>query len=512
MKANVLSSLISKDINKCQMQWSESLHNPQKYTPKSWKKYNSSPLPSPNIASSSPPSQHSYSSLNKYEFSSGEEKDDHVDSGEFEKIRAITTSSDYILSSIKSQERFFSLFKPGKFQSDYHILGTIGKGGFGTVYSVLSNIEGLEYAIKCVKFRDQRMPTEKFEKVFQEVTTLAKLDHPNIVRYYGAWFEVSQEVSEDSNEETDSEESSQDTFSNFSENKQIVAYNYSSFDRHSFEQFNFQMTNNSYSRSFSQTNSYSLELSENSHQYSEYSFDNSKKSPFESKLNELVFSNEEFENMKEFSQTSNNNNNSFSIMKENSISLENKAVILNQCTAKRKNSKQRVNYLLFIQMQLYQSKTLKELLKMKFRVVNRSEIFAIFKQIVKGLIHIHDKGVIHRDLKPSNIFLAADNKVKIGDFGLSRDITPFVTNSPLVYSGSSGNLTKEIGTPGYTAPELFYPTTAEYGPEVDIYSLGIILFEMFVYLFLVFNEPLLTELTGFPCFQQNMKERSLYQI
>lgn len=145
--------------------------------------------------------------------------------------------------------------------------------------------------------------------------------------------------------------------------------------------------------------------------------------------------------------------------------------------------------------------TLKEHLKAgngRLGIINRTENFAIFKQILKGLMHIHSKGIIHRDLKPANIFLGPENKVKIGDFGLSRDIDSPLLSSlslPSILSSSSSSsssslssrgsteLTKAIGTPGYSAPELFYPHTLVYGPEVDIYSLGIILFEMFVVLF-----------------------------
>ena len=46
--------------------------------------------------------------------------------------------------------------------------------------------------------------------------------------------------------------------------------------------------------------------------------------------------------------------------------------------------------------------------------------FAIFKQILLGLRHVHERGVMHRDLKPSNVFIDRDGRFMIGDFGLSK--------------------------------------------------------------------------------------------
>ena len=43
----------------------------------------------------------------------------------------------------------------------------------------------------------------------------------------------------------------------------------------------------------------------------------------------------------------------------------------------------------------------------------------LFREIVEGLVHIHEHGIIHRDLKPGNIFLDSNDHVKIGDFGLA---------------------------------------------------------------------------------------------
>ncbi len=52
--------------------------------------------------------------------------------------------------------------------------------------------------------------------------------------------------------------------------------------------------------------------------------------------------------------------------------------------------------------------------------MNRQDIISIFKQLLQGVRHIHQSGLIHRDLKPANLFLGQDGRLKIGDFGLAK--------------------------------------------------------------------------------------------
>ncbi len=91
-------------------------------------------------------------------------------------------------------------------------------------------------------------------------------------------------------------------------------------------------------------------------------------------------------------------------------------------------------------------------------------------QVARGIARAHDLGVVHRDLKPENIYLVpdgdGDDLVKLLDFGIAR-------------SRSDSRLTNQgelFGTPQYMAPERI--TAGEAGPSVDLYALGIILFEM----------------------------------
>jgi len=94
------------------------------------------------------------------------------------------------------------------------------------------------------------------------------------------------------------------------------------------------------------------------------------------------------------------------------------------------------------------------------------EIKTWFSSTASGVAYLHEHGIVHRDLKPGNIFCDSDEQViKIGDYGLSKFIS---------CSRRSGQ-TESVGTFHYMAPEI---GKGIYGKEIDVYALGIILFEM----------------------------------
>ena len=92
-------------------------------------------------------------------------------------------------------------------------------------------------------------------------------------------------------------------------------------------------------------------------------------------------------------------------------------------------------------------------------------------QAARGLVHLHEHGIVHRDVKPSNLMLTADGAVKILDLGLA--LTSEATGRP------NGRLTgiTYLGTHDYMAPEQWVdPTTVT--AKVDCYGLGCVLFQM----------------------------------
>ena len=89
----------------------------------------------------------------------------------------------------------------------------------------------------------------------------------------------------------------------------------------------------------------------------------------------------------------------------------------------------------------------------------------IFKQIILGIKHIHDNGIIHRDIKLDNILLDLDNNIKICDFGVSRKIN------------KDDVMFEQCGTPAYIAPEILINKGYQ-GFGVDIWSAGVVLYAM----------------------------------
>ena len=92
------------------------------------------------------------------------------------------------------------------------------------------------------------------------------------------------------------------------------------------------------------------------------------------------------------------------------------------------------------------------------------EVLAWMHGIGAGVAYLHDRGIVHRDLKPGNIF-CDEGIVKIGDYGLSKFISA---------SRRSGQ-TESVGTVHYMAPEV---ANGRYGKEIDVYALGIMLYEL----------------------------------
>lgn len=96
--------------------------------------------------------------------------------------------------------------------------------------------------------------------------------------------------------------------------------------------------------------------------------------------------------------------------------------------------------------------------------LSKAEVRRWFAALAAGVAHLHDAGVVHRDLKPANIF-DDEGIVKIGDYGLSKFIS----------CSRRGGHTESVGTFHYMAPEV---GRGSYGREIDIYALGIILYEL----------------------------------
>ena len=151
--------------------------------------------------------------------------------------------------------------------------------------------------------------------------------------------------------------------------------------------------------------------------------------------------------------------------------IENEALILKQI-----NNEYIVKYIdsfidndhFNIVMEYCDNKDLKSFInthKNNNELINEEVIYNIILDICYGIKEIHSKNLIHRDLKPENLFISKDYKIKIGDFGLSKQLINTVNYTQ-----------NQKGTCNYMAPEIINDQI--YNLKMDIWSLGCILYEL----------------------------------
>jgi eukaryotic-like serine/threonine-protein kinase len=123
----------------------------------------------------------------------------------------------------------------------------------------------------------------------------------------------------------------------------------------------------------------------------------------------------------------------------------------------------------FVVTELLEGETLRD--RLRRGPLPAAEAIALLRQALAGLDAAHRKGIVHRDLKPENLFLTADGRVKILDFGLAKRLdAPRSGDESLTRAGMM------LGTVGYTAPEQLSGQPAL--PASDLFALGAVLYEM----------------------------------
>jgi eukaryotic-like serine/threonine-protein kinase len=118
----------------------------------------------------------------------------------------------------------------------------------------------------------------------------------------------------------------------------------------------------------------------------------------------------------------------------------------------------------YIAMEYLQGRTLKQVIQ-KEGPLSPERAIAVTMQVLAGLRYAHEHGVVHRDVKPHNVLVGDDGRIKVTDFGIAHAGDPQMTEVGSI-----------VGTAQYLSPEQARGRSV--GPQTDIYSLGVVLYEM----------------------------------
>jgi len=124
---------------------------------------------------------------------------------------------------------------------------------------------------------------------------------------------------------------------------------------------------------------------------------------------------------------------------------------------------------LFIAMDLCEGGAITDIFSVSQDPLTEDQIAVITRDSLRGLIYLHDKGIIHRDIKGANILMTSTGLIKLVDFGVSAEL-----------KNPNDRRNTLIGTPYWMAPEVIANKTGHqpYGVNCDLWSLGITLLEL----------------------------------
>ncbi|SCV05568.1 LANO_0H10352g1_1 [Lachancea nothofagi CBS 11611] len=343
-----------------------------------------------------------------------------------------------------------------RYATDFEEVAVLGKGAFGQVVKARNALDSRYYAIKKIRHTE-----EKLSSILSEVMLLASLNHQYVVRYYAAWLEeeLAEEdavTSSDDDTESDTDEQATDfTEPGLTNSRSNIANNSWDFISNSFQASN----------------------------YPEIVFANSEDECEEDSEEESSVSSSE--NLK-FGQTDRSND-SISLfenkdrkLQESRSSRSGIVEVRRQALIEQTKARRKTKSTLFIQMEYCENRTLYDLIHMEDLSSQKEEYWRLFREILDALSYIHSLGIIHRDLKPMNIFIDESRNIKIGDFGLAKNVhrpTDLLRVDTQMSAGSTDDLTSAIGTALYVATEVLNGK-GSYNEKIDMYSLGIIFFEM----------------------------------
>ncbi|KAL4889528.1 kinase-like domain-containing protein [Aspergillus ambiguus] len=422
----------------------------------------------------------------------------------------------------------FSLFESpppslrlSRYAMEFSEVHMLGRGSFGEVYHVKNHIDGQSYAVKKIPLSQRRLEQlqgggeNQLEGIMKEIRTLARLEHTNVVRYYGAWVEQAHvsgympppQDDDSFEEEPDKEEN--DLLSHEASDSQSFGIVFEDSESTDFAQIKSSVEPDSMMSDRSRRRSSHATVTSRSSKKSSCRSAGEEDNEVESIPRDMhAFSHGP---MSTFGATDDIFTDGYS-HDPSRLQIQ-----------RRANQPQIPAVVLHIQMSLHPISLSSYLNPQAAKIdsdrknsIPRRHCFhlvaslKLMLSILSGVDYLHSKGIVHRDLKPANIFLSTpDNRdldgcascqssesamprychPRIGDFGLVADISHFNDNSSVDHDSKIHRI---VGTEFYRPPLI----TNDIGdldgiPELDeehacykidesldIYALGVILFEL----------------------------------
>ncbi|KAM3850598.1 eukaryotic translation initiation factor 2-alpha kinase 3 [Diretmus argenteus] len=415
-----------------------------------------------------------------------------------------------------------------RYLTDFEPVQCLGRGGFGVVFEARNKVDDCNYAIKRIRLPNRELAREK---VMREVKALAKLEHPGIIRYFNAWQESPPEGwQEEMDQRWLKDTSTTDwpmTFPDHMEALSVkVPVSSSVFPVSSPEGDGLEASvdervllsgvgrsvvglHGDGGLSFYPLLGQDSLMSERDSQADPEasgtpdSFElcpRRRPSDCTSSSFDIVFEDSGCDGdgdadtdsvssvaapatltEKASSSSSHTRGHEPTVPPPSSPPRPTSLTLLPPTTPAAQRSQPSPKVYLYIQMQLCRKENLKDWMAQRCLPEQRehSQCLGIFLQIAEAVDFLHGKGLMHRDLKPSNIFFTMDDVVKVGDFGLvtamdqeeDEDEPGALTPMPALTRH-----TGQVGTKLYMSPEQLSGNS--YSHKVDIYSLGLILFEL----------------------------------
>ncbi|XP_054730561.1 eIF-2-alpha kinase GCN2 [Anastrepha obliqua] len=327
-----------------------------------------------------------------------------------------------------------------RLSNEFQLMSFLGKGAFGDVLKVRNILDNRQYALKRIPLPARSR--QLYKKMTREVELLSRLNHENVVRYFNSWIETT-------------------TISDEAELKKLGGGEGSS----------------SFESSFEPKASPQLGSPKKKNETSSSSWSGCVKNAAESESDSIVFLNSHDEIVKYVDEEEDD--------EDDDDDEDDEAE--DEESGQPKSISPKPMQVMYIQMEFCEKSTLRTAIDDNL-YKDTERLWRLFREIAEGLSHIHQQGIIHRDLKPVNIFLDSHDQIKIGDFGLAT--TSFLAlqsqhehtsqqQTQQVGSAEEGTGTGKVGTTLYVAPELTgNAAKSTYSQKVDMYTLGIILFEM----------------------------------